>query len=162
MTTGPAAFVNGARNIPAVLRESWYRGARLSVCPVSPGYVMKHGDVASATSSSHPWPLLPGPTAAVPICVTWGFSFLTFRRLQPHPQGKGAKRGFEPNVSLPRFSVFGKAPGGMRLGSNSWGLIFFSTAGVLYFLLSQKPIPTGKGRAIGIVSELVTLLGFTS
>ena len=56
----------------------------------------------------------------------------------------------------PRFSVFGKAPGGMRLGSNSWELIFFSTAGMLYFLLSRKPIPTGKGKATGIVSKLVT------
>ena len=61
MTTGPAAFVNGARNIPAVLRESYYRGSRLAVCPISPGYIMKRGDMASATSSSHPWPLLPGP-----------------------------------------------------------------------------------------------------
>lgn len=140
MTTGPAAFVNGARNIPAVLRESYYHGSHLAVCPVSPGYLMKRKDVALATSSSHLCPLLPGPAAAVPICVTWGFSFLTFRRLQPHPQGKGAKRGFEPSVFLPRFSVFGEALGGIRLGSNSWGERFnflFNCGGALFPVVSE-------------------------
>lgn len=140
MTTGLAAFVNGPRNIPAVLRESYYRGSCLAVCPVSPGYVMKRKDVASATSSSHLCPLLPGPTAAVPFCVAWGFSSLTFRRLQPHPQGKGAKRRFEPSVFLPRFSVFGEALGRMRLGSNSCGERFnflFNCGGALFPVVSE-------------------------
>ena len=139
MTTGPAAFVNGPRNIPAVLRESYYHGSCLAVCPVSPGYVMKRKDVASATSSSHLCPLLLALQPLFPS-VAWGFSSLTFRRPQPHPQGKEAKRGFESSVFLPRFSVFGEALGGMRLGSNSWGERFnflFNCGGALFPVVSE-------------------------
>lgn len=142
MATGPVACVNGARNIPAVLWESYYHGSRLAVCPISPGYVMKLVDVASATSSSHLCALLSGPSCCSHLCDL-GLLLPHFQEASTPPPRKRSKKGFEPRVSLPRSSVFGKAPGGMRLGSNSWELIFFLTVGVLYFLLSQKPIPTG-------------------